>query len=162
MPQPRHRRPGPGAFHTTAAANFPPDSKPVVIDASGLVVGRMATNIAKRLLNGDRVFVVNAENAVITGSRDAVFDEYGQKRARGTPRKGPFFPRMPDQIVKRTIRGMLPYQRGNGRAAFRRLRVYIGKPEDIKGPTLTVEEARTHAARTVTVGEVSKQLGARF
>lgn len=161
MPTPRTIQPGPGAHHTTAIKNLP-EGRLVVIDATGLVVGRMASNVAWRLLRGERIALVNAEQALFTGSRDDVFRTFREKHVRGTPRKGPFYPRHPDRIVKRVVRGMLPYQRGNGRAAFRRLRVYIGVPEDIKGPSQTIEAAKTRAAKTVTVAEVARALGAKF
>lgn len=161
MPKPHTIKPGPGAHHTTAAKNLP-DTKPVIIDATNLVVGRMASVVAHRLLHGDKIVVVNAEQALVTGTRDAVIREFREKHDRGTPRKGPYYPRHPDRVVKRIIRGMLPYQRGNGRAAFRRLRVYIGVPEDVKGTPITIEDAKTRAASVVSIGEISRTLGAKF
>lgn len=161
MPTPRTIKPGPGSHHTTAAKNLP-DGKPVVIDATGLVLGRMASNIAYRLLRGEKIVVVNGEQALVTGTRESVFDTFRAKHGRGTTRKGPFYPRHPDRLVKRVIRGMLPYQRGNGRAAFRRLRVYIGVPDDVKGAPQTIEAAKTRAAQTVSVADISRALGAKF
>ncbi|MHB8586584.1 MAG: 50S ribosomal protein L13 [Thermoplasmatota archaeon] len=162
MPAPRNRSHGPGALHTTAVANQPENSPVAVIDASGLVVGRLASNVAKRLLHGERITIINAENAIVTGSRTDLIDEFQSRRRRGTTRKGPFYPRMPDQIVRRTVRGMLPYQRGNGRAAFKRLRVFIGRPADVKGQPQSIDTARTEAARSMKIGEISRELGAKF
>ena len=72
----------------------------VVVDATGLVVGRMATFVAKQAINGNDVHIVNAEKAIIVGaSKKAIQDHYLFKRQVGTQRKGPFFPREPDQGV---------------------------------------------------------------
>jgi len=45
------------------------DQRRAVIDADGLILGRMASLIAKRLLEGERIEIVNAENAVVSGKR---------------------------------------------------------------------------------------------
>ena len=44
-----------------------------VIDASECIMGRLASAVAKSLLNGEEIHIVNAENAVISGSKDMVF-----------------------------------------------------------------------------------------
>ena len=92
-----------------------------VINADGLVLGRMASVTAKRLLVGERLVIVNAERAVVSGGRDSIFQHYQTERARGSKDWGPFFPRRPDRLVKRTIRGMVPHKRGRGREAMTRL-----------------------------------------
>jgi len=70
---------------------------------------------------------------------------------------------MPDRIVKRTIRGMLPYKRARGREALARLHVYLGIPEEYeKVERKKVENAnaeRLLLAKYVTLGEVSEKLG---
>ena len=134
-----------------------------IINADGLVLGRLGTHVAKRLLNGEEIAVVNSEKAIITGKREMLKAEYLHRREQGTYRKGPFFPRMPDQMVKRTIRGMIPYQSPHGRKAFKRLKCYIGMPTEFEGqPVETVEEARKHPANYMTVEEITKYLGARY
>ena len=42
----------------------------IVIDASGHILGRLSTNVAKRILNGEDVIVVNAEKAIIIGPKE--------------------------------------------------------------------------------------------
>jgi large subunit ribosomal protein L13 len=137
-----------------------------VIDADGLLLGRMASLVAKRALSGEEIAIINAEKTVISGSRAMVFANYGRKRSRGSREGGPFFPRRPDHIVKRTIRGMLPYKRPIGRDALKRIRVYVGVPVDLTGIEPEVlEEAnadRLNTPKMVTVGSVSTFLGAKF
>ena len=99
-----------------------------VIDASGCIMGRLASFTAKSLLNGDEVHIVNAEQAVISGNKDSIISEYVEKRQLNHPRKGPYYPRMPHLMLKRAVRGMIPYQKPRGREAFKRLRIDIGTP----------------------------------
>jgi large subunit ribosomal protein L13 len=135
-----------------------------VIDATDSVLGRLASVVAKRLLEGEEIVVVNAEHAIISGDRVSVFNEYKTMRGIGSQTSGPFFPRMPDKIVTRTIRGMIPYQKPRGREAFKRLRVYIGIPDSHSGASMErIEEANGQLRCEYTkVGDLSRKLGAKF
>ncbi|MBP7120076.1 MAG: 50S ribosomal protein L13 [Methanolinea sp.] len=137
-----------------------------IINGEGLLLGRMASIVAKRALNGETIAIVNAEKAIISGSRARVLALYGHKRSRGSREGGPFFPRRPDHIVRRTIRGMLPYKRAPGMEAFKRVKVYVGIPFDLVDKEMEVlEEAhmnRLNSPKTVTVGAVSTYLGAKY
>ncbi len=153
----------PAAPAATGAAA--PEPGPVVIDASGLVLGRAANLIAQRLLAGDAVVVVRAERAVVTGSRASVLETYRAHRARGSVRSGPHFPRYPDRIFRRAVRGMLPHLKTRGRSAYRRLTVHIGVPAALAGTAaVSLPEARpTPSLRPpLTLGEISRLLGARL
>lgn len=132
-----------------------------VIDASGHIMGRLASNVAKRLLQGEAIVIVNSEKAMISGKRDALLAEYKNRRDRGTQRFGPYYPRMPHMIVKRSVRGMIPYQTPRGREAFRRLRVEMGVPAQYsKMPLTKVEGAVRPLDHAMTVGALAKDLGA--
>jgi len=108
-----------------------------VINAEGLVAGRLASVIAKRLLRGERIVVVNVEKAIITGKPKRVLNWYMKRvsewRTYYNPEKrGPKVPRRPDKVFKRMVRGMLPHKKPRGREALRRLKVYMGVPEEYK------------------------------
>ncbi len=136
---------------------------PTVIDASGLVLGRAASLIAQRLLSGESIVVVNAEQAVVTGSRSTVLGYYTAARARGSVRSGPHFPRYPDRIFRRTVRGMLPHLKTRGKVAFDRLVVHIGVPPEVKDlPRTTLDRAKARPSlRTpLTLAEITRLLGA--
>ena len=150
------------------------EASTLVFDASNKVLGRLASHVASELLtarkagNQKRVIVVNAEKAIVTGPKTAVFAKYDHKYKLNHPRKGPFFPRMPDQILKRTVRGMLPYQKNSsGRGALRDLRVMIGKPTNLAGEELpdghawgdTVSIDKPLPLKFVRLGEISSSLG---
>ncbi|MEM4294024.1 MAG: uL13 family ribosomal protein, partial [Thermoplasmata archaeon] len=96
-----------------------------------------------------------------------IIEDYLKKRHAGNvrKRKGPFFPRMPDRILRRTVRGMLPYSKSKrGREAYRRLKVYIGVPEEFKNyRAVGVPEAEGRGkVKFMTLAELSKALGAKF
>ena len=133
-----------------------------IIDANGLTLGRLSTNTAKRLLKGEEIAIINSEKAIISGKKTTIKGIYRQKREVGTYRKGPFFPRKPDMIVKRTIRGMIPYQTPHGRAAFKRLKCYIGVPKEFEGKKFEIfETAKKQPIDYMTIEELSKSLGAK-
>ncbi|HZX33768.1 MAG TPA: 50S ribosomal protein L13 [archaeon] len=138
-----------------------------VIDASDSVVGRVASNVAKRLLKGETIFVVNAEKAVFTGTKKVLLKKFEVRyglASKANPEKGPKFYRMPDRIVKIAIRGMLPLQKNTGRNALKNLRVYIGVPAELSG--LKAEKIKDAENRRekgfISVGYISKGLGAKW
>ncbi|MFA5861414.1 MAG: 50S ribosomal protein L13 [Candidatus Thermoplasmatota archaeon] len=135
-----------------------------IIDASGASAGRLASYVAKRLLAGEEVHIVNAEKATVSGRPDAVMERIDFKRDVGTRRKGPYYPRVPHLMMKRTVRGMLNYQElPSHRAAYKRLKAHIGVPDELKDKQLTViEKAKSHAPRSMTFGEIAHKLGAKF
>jgi large subunit ribosomal protein L13 len=133
-----------------------------IYDASNQILGRIATSIAKDLLKGENVYVINCEKAVISGTPKVTKEHYLHRLQRGDPHHGPFFPRTPQGIVKRTIRGMIPFSKIKGQEAFRRLRVYVGVPDDIKDKKfIRIEEADVNKLRCkhITVGDLSLALG---
>jgi len=135
----------------------------IVINADGLILGRLCTNVAKRLLNGEEVVVVNAEKAVVSGRRAQLLEFWKHKRKRGKSHltKGPYYPRTADRIIKRSVRGMVEYRKPSGRAALKRLKVYLGVPEQFKkAKAETVEGAKKpHLTKYVYLEEITKELG---
>ncbi len=127
------------------------------------MLGRFCTVVAKRLLNGEEIVVVNTEKAIVTGNINMLKSRYKHEREVGTYRKGPFFPRMPDRIVKRTIRGMIPYQSSHGKAAYKKLKCYIGVPKEFEGKKIEiVKEAKKQPVNYMTIEDLSKFLGANI
>ncbi len=136
---------------------------PAIIDASGAILGRLASEVAKRALKGEEIIIINAEKAVISGNKEAVVEKYLHRRQIGNPKKGPFFPKRPDLIVKRAIRGMLPYKRKRGKEALKRIKVFIGVPEELNINPEKVERAKKGiediSSPFIEVLELSKHLG---
>ncbi len=134
----------------------------IIIDAKGLILGRMASVIAKRLLQGESIIVLNAEKAAISGKRLQIVKDAKTFLEVGHPKKGPYHPRMPDKIVRRTIRGMLPRKKPKGKQAYKRLKVYLGTPSEFDSEeTQTIFEASAEKLKSpyITVGELAKEIG---
>jgi|TARA_B110000014_G_scaffold249367_1_gene224609 large subunit ribosomal protein L13 len=150
------------------------DQQTLVYDASEKILGRLASHIASQMLSARKggsqqmVIILNAEKAIVSGPKKRVFGKYRAKYELNHARKGPFFPRMPDQIFKRTVRGMLPYQKNSsGRNSLRDLRVMIGTPSNLRGDELpdghqwgdTSKIERPLPLKFVSLGEISEALG---
>ncbi|MEX2683808.1 MAG: 50S ribosomal protein L13 [Candidatus Sigynarchaeota archaeon] len=100
----------------------------LLIDGKDKILGRLAAQVAKLALLGKHVLVINAKDIVISGNQQSIFDWYIEKRNKRTrtqPKWGPFFHRTPDQLFRRTCRGMLPFKMPHGEAAFKRIHASI-------------------------------------
>ncbi|KAF8788390.1 60S ribosomal protein L13a-like [Argiope bruennichi] len=105
--------------------------KPIIIDARGHLLGRLAAITAKTLLNGQKVTVVRCEGINISGSffrSKLKYLSFLRKRCNINPSRGPFHFRAPSKIFWRTVRGMLPHKTKRGDAALERLKVFEGIP----------------------------------
>ncbi len=140
----------------------------MIIDGEGLVLGRLASTVSKKLLEGEKIVVLNAEKIVISGTKDWAYAKYKQRVDRASisnPRRmGPKYPRRPDDIFRRTVRGMLPYRKTSGREAYKKLKVCVGVPQEFDGfEMFKVQEAEPkNIKKSIELGEVSKLLGAKF
>jgi len=106
--------------------------KVVVIDCKDHLLGRLASTIAKELLNGQKVVCVRTEEIAISGSlfRNKIkFEYFLKKRMLTNPKKGPIHFRSPSRILWRTVRGMVRHMTPRGANALSRLHVYEGIPE---------------------------------
>lgn len=133
-----------------------------VINADGLILGRMASIIAKRLLKGESIVVVNAEKAVISGRKKSKILEAKEFLEVGHPGKGPIHYRRPDRMLRRAVRGMLPYKQPKGKLAYKRLKVFIGIPDELRDAKMeTIEEAHAKKLKSsfFTLGELAREIG---
>ncbi|MBI2597806.1 MAG: 50S ribosomal protein L13 [Candidatus Diapherotrites archaeon] len=102
-----------------------------VIDGTTHRLGRLASSIAKRLLKGEQIDVVNSEKVIIIGNREQIIKKYRVRQSlqhHGNPKGGPKFYKMPNMIVKSAVRGMLPSKTTTGRDALKRFKAHIGVP----------------------------------
>merc|ERR1712141_536731 len=86
-------------------------TKPIVIDARGHLLGRLASIVAKTILQGQRIVVVRCEGMNISGNfyRNRLkYLEFLRKRMNTNPKRGPYHFRAPSKIFWRTVRGILP------------------------------------------------------
>lgn len=119
---------------------------PIVIDGTHHIAGRLSSHVAKLLLNGNRVSIVNCEKIMMSGTRANIIKEYRDFLKIASiihPRHGPFHPRRPDTIMARMIRGMLPRDKPSGKSALERLRTYIGAPKELSSiKRIQIEKAK--------------------
>jgi large subunit ribosomal protein L13 len=133
-----------------------------VVDADGLILGRMASKIAKRLLEGEQIMIVNAEKAIISGKRRSKVTEAKTFLEVGGVNRGPFHYRRPDRIVRKTVRGMLPIKQPKGKQALKRLKTFIGVPNELKDQkkeTMADAQSKRLTCPYFTVGQLAKEIG---
>ena len=137
----------------------------MIIDAKGMVLGRLSSYAAKQVLLGNKVDVINCEECIISGRKPSILDEYIRRVHRKAPGKGPFFYRRPDMFVKRTIRGMLPFKRTRGMDAFKYIKCHIGVPENLKNEKAVILEnanaGKLHSADYLKVKDICKAAGGK-
>lgn len=108
-----------------------PTKKAIVVDCRGHLLGRLASTIAKQLLNGQHITCLRCEEINISGGlfrNKLKFLDFLRKKTRSNPKRGPFHFRAPSKVFWRTIRGMLPHKTARGQAALNRLQVFEGVP----------------------------------
>jgi len=130
----------------------------VWINAEKCIAGRTASVAAKELLKGKKVNIVNAEKAVITGKPEYTIKCYKERFDRGDPYHGPFNPRTADRMLKRMVRGMIPYKKPMGREAYKQLRVYLSIPEGIKPKGFQPAQKVRAEESKITLEQLSRRL----
>jgi large subunit ribosomal protein L13 len=140
--------------------------RPIVVDATDHIAGRLASNVAKLLINGNRVSVVNCEKIMMSGTRSNQIKEYREFLEINSvinPKHGPVHYRRPDTLMAKMIRQMLPYDaKPSGKEAHQRLRTYIGSPKEIKSiEKIQFEKAKIKksASNYTSIGELCKIIG---
>ena len=139
----------------------------VYVDGTNHILGRLASKVAKLVLSGKRVVVVNSEKILVSGARESVIEEWKswlEIKSRVNPLYGPIHYRRPDRLFKRVVRGMLPREKPKGKDALKRLKVYIGLPDELSNKSFErfpEIEAKRPIPLYLTVAELSKSLGWR-
>jgi len=134
------------------------------VNAEGQIVGRMCSKIAKRLLNGEEVIILNAEKAVFSGKKKQKVLEAHIFLEVGAPERGPFHYRRPDRFLRKSVRGMVPFKQPKGKAAYKRLKAYMGVPTEFKDQKMiTFDDAQAVnlTGPHFTLGELAKEIGWR-
>lgn len=140
--------------------------KVVVVDAANCIAGRMCSHVSKLLLEGNKVVIVNAEKAMLSGNNRYktidLYKEHLEINSVTNPIHGPFHPRRPDTILSKMVRGMVPKRKSSGITAFKRLRVYIGVPEEMKSAKMESfadSKITKPEAYYISMGDIAKQIG---
>ncbi len=133
----------------------------IYINGENHIYGRLSSYVAKQLLNGEEVVIVNASKIVITGGRKFILEKFNHRRNIGSVRKGPYYPKTADQIMRRSVGDMLPKKKTHGMEAFKRCKVFNDVPKSLKDVKfINVDKAlNRNSTGFITLGEISKILG---
>lgn len=138
-------------------------SNAIVIDGSELILGRLGSNIAKRLLMGEEIKIVNCKDVVVLGKKKFLVERYKNKLANKVIKQGPYYSRSPADIVKRAFRNMLPYKNQRGIEAFKRLKCFNSVPSTLINSEKEVVQGAKVDTNSVfyytRVGEICEVLG---
>lgn len=131
----------------------------LVYDGSEAVFGRLASVVAKDLLKGNSVDLINCEEIIISGDKKLLAKKILAKREMGSGGsiKGPKYPRVADRLVKRMIRGMLPRDRMKGQDAYRRLKCYVGT-ENLEEGVKVIKVEHKKPMKYSTIKEIVRLL----
>lgn len=102
----------------------------LLLDAKDKILGRFCSQVAKKVLLGEKVVIINAKDAIISGTRRNIHEKYLNKlniRTATNPTRGPFWPRRPDTFMRNVIKKMLPRKKIRGKEAIKRVHVYISE-----------------------------------
>lgn len=100
----------------------------ILLDARDKILGRFCSQVAKKLLLGQHVVIINAMDAIISGNKRNIHEKYLARlnvRTATNPKRGPFHERRPDTFMRRVIKQMLPSKKLRGKEAITRVHVYI-------------------------------------
>lgn len=143
----------------------------IVIDGKGHLLGRLASIVAKELLNGQEVVIVRCEQIDISGTRHRNrrnFQSYLRKRTNTNPKWGPFHHRAPRMILIKAVRGMLPRKTKRGEEALARLKTFEGVPPAFaKVKRMVVPNALriTHlrpSSKFTNIGSLAGEMGWKY
>jgi large subunit ribosomal protein L13 len=136
-----------------------------VYNGEKAILGRLAAVVAKDILLGEEVKIINCEKIVISGRKTNTFArEYQKRERRGYPLKSAKTPKTPERFVRRTVRGMIPWRRERGKTAYKRVKCYIGVPDEFAKEKLsslpkTAMLEKLPTLKYTTVEAVCKNLG---
>lgn len=119
-----------------------------LLDARNKILGRFCSQVAKKALLGEQIVIINAKDAIISGTKSNIHEKYLSKLNISTatnPRRGPFWPRRPDTFMRNVIKKMLPRKKFRGKEALKRIHIYIAD----------IPERFRHRYKSLTSSEIS-------
>ncbi len=130
----------------------------IVVDGKNALLGRLASYVAKQSLLGKEISIVNCNEVVVSGKPKSVIGEYKEMRNKGgSSLKGPFFPKLPERIVKRTIRGMLSHRQGRGRNALKRIKCYNETPVEFENSKM-IKSGKEKDIKKIKLKDLGKEI----
>ncbi len=139
----------------------------MIINAEGLVAGRLASRVAKEMINNKTVIIINAEKAIVVGKESAVLPKYKQRvdaSVKTNPHKGPKYDRVPEKMLRRMIKGMLPNRKKTAERIMKQLKVYNNVPKEInESEAQTIEGIKCNEKHAfMYLGDLAKKIGGKW
>jgi len=135
----------------------------IVIDGTDVIFGRMATMAAKKALQGEEIHVINSEKIILSGNPKEITDNFLARKAAkhlADPELSPKWPKVPHMLIKRMIRGMLPWKTPRGRVAYKKIFIYTGNPKELKAGEFEMKKY-DGVSPHITVLRLCKMIGYR-
>lgn len=135
------------------------------------MLGRLASTIAKQVLNGQKIVVVRAEALNISGEffrNKLKYHDFLRKATVFNKTRGPFHFRAPSRILYKAIRGMVSHKTARGKAALERLKIFEGipPPYDKKKRVVVPQALRVlrlkPGRKYTTLGKLSTSVGWKY
>lgn len=134
----------------------------IIIDGADTILGRLASYAAKQALLGKEVIIVNCNDVCVAGRYNNIISEYlSVKKKGGSAIRGPFISTMPYKIVKRTVRGMLPYRKERGETALDRVICHNNTPKEFETVAKVKVDSissKNKQVNTIKLAELSRVL----
>merc|ERR1712107_419860 len=133
--------------------------------------GRLASIVAKLILNGNKVVVVRTEAINISGNfyrNKLKYLDFLKKRCNVLPTRGPFHFRAPGKIFYRCVRVMVPHKTDRGNKALKRLQTFEGVPPPYdKKKKMVIPSALKvlrlkHGRRFYSLGSLGHEVGWKY
>ncbi len=137
------------------------NSNVITIDATGLIVGRLAAYVAKKAITGSHVDIINIEKAVISGNPKQVIRVWEKRRTmtnHANPEQASKWPRKPDLMFKKILSGMMPFGR-RGKEASARVKAYLGGEGKTTKVTKQVRDSSKLNRGFISLAQLCKALG---
>jgi len=112
---------------------------------------------------GENIKLVNCKDVVILGRKKFLLERYKNKISNKVIKQGPYYSRSPADLVKRSLRNMLPYRNQRGIEALKRIKFYNSVPSTlVNSEKSTIESAKIDQVNVfyyTKVEQISRGLG---
>lgn len=139
----------------------------MIINAEELILGRLASHVAKKVIKEENVIIINAEKAIVIGTKSSIMPKYKQRveaSVKSNPHYGPKYDRIPSKMLKRAIKGMLPNKSRTSERLLKQIKVYNKKPKTIDVTKAeTIEKIKyNNKSEFMYLSDIAKNLGGKW
>ena len=139
----------------------------MIVNAEGLVAGRLASKVAKAAINGEEVIVINAEKVVLVGKKTAIMPKFQQRveaSVKSNPHYGPKYDRIPSKMLRRMIKGMLPNKSRTAETLLKQVSIYNSTTDKVDiTKAITMEDIKCNEKHDfMLLEDVAKALGGKW